>query len=304
VAIVGGQVIYYDDLIPSIKPQLVRLRTEEYEIDKKALDSLIDQKLLELAAQRKGVSEDKLIEQEITSKIADPTEAELKAFYLGQKDRFAKPFPEVKDQVRDGLKQARIQQARQEYVESLRKNDVLVLLPPPRVHVGYDPARVRGNAKSPVMIVEFSDFQCPFCRQAERTVRDLLARYPGRVSLAYRDLPLTQIHPQAEVAAEASRCAGEQGKFWEYHDELFNASDLQPPALLEYARALKLDAKQFEGCLSSDKYKAEVKKDIAAAAQAGVAGTPGFFINGIPLSGAQSLDRFAAFVEEELARKQ
>ena len=303
VAIVEGQTIYYDDLIPSVKAQLLRLRSQEYEIDKKALDSLIDQKLLEIAANKKGITPEKLIDQEVSSKIPEATEAELQAYYLGQKDRLNRPFDEVKDQLRQGLKQARIQQARMEYMKTLRKGDVFVLLAPPKVHVAYDPARLRGDPKSAVMIVEFSDFQCPYCRQAEQTLKDVMAKYREKVSLAYRDLPLSQIHPQAELAAEASRCAGEQGKFWEFHDQLFSASNLQRAALLDYARGLKLDEKQFESCLTSERYKTEVEKDSQEGTQAGLSGTPGFFVNGIPLSGAQTLDTFVGLIEEELARK-
>lgn len=299
-AIVQGQTIYYDDLLPAVKAQLLRLRSQEYEIKKKALDTLIEQKLLETAADKKGVTADGLIEQELSAKVPEPTEAELQAYYLGQKA--TRPFDEVKDQLRQGLKQARVQQARQQFLKGLPREDVLVLLSPPIVKVAYDPARLRGDAKEPVMIVEFSDFECPFCHKSEEILKDVLAKYKGKVSLAYRDLPLTQIHPQAEQAAEASRCAGEQGRFWEYHDELFRAFDLERSALVDYARVLKLDENRFTSCLDSSKYKAPVEQDLQEATQAGVSGTPAFFINGVPLIGAQSLDSFVGVIEEELAR--
>jgi protein-disulfide isomerase len=123
------------------------------------------------------------------------------------------------------------------------------------------------------------------------------------VSLAYRDFPLKAIHSQAEIAAEASRCAGEQGKFWEYHDQLLAASKLDKDALVEYARNLKLDDKQFGSCLTSEKYKAEIEKDSAEGKKAGVQGTPGFFINGVTLSGAQPADEFTRLIDDELGRK-
>jgi protein-disulfide isomerase len=180
---------------------------------------------------------------------------------------------------------------------------VVVLLAAPRVEVAFDPARVRGNPKAPVMIVEFSDYQCPYCHSVEPTVKDLLAKYGDKVSLSYRDFPLTTIHSQAMIAAEASRCALEQGKFWEYHDQLFTASKLEKDDLIEYARNLKLDDKQFDSCLTSEKYKADIEKDTAEGRKAGVNGTPGFFINGIGLSGAQPKDAFTRVIDDELARK-
>ena len=224
---IGGQTIYEDDLLSAAQGQLLPLRNQEYEIKKRALDNLIEQKLLEKAAKEKGVSSEKLVQQEVEAKVQDPTDGEVEAYYLAQKDRLNRPLEEVKTQLRQSLKQARIQQARQEFLKQLRaESKVSVLLAPPKIQVGFDPKRLRGNPKAPVMIVEFSDYQCPYCRQVEPVVKSLLAKYGEKVSLAYRDLPLRQIHPQAQIAAEASRCAEEQGKFWEYHDQLFTAPKL------------------------------------------------------------------------------
>ena len=305
VATVAGQAIYENELLQNVQGQLFPLRNQEYEIKKRALDTLIEQKLLEVAAKKKGVETEKLLSQEVDSKVPEPRDAEVQAYYLAQKDRLNRPFDEIKPQLAQALKQAKIQQARQDYLKSLRTgNEVVVLLSPPKMQVGYDPARLRGNPNAPVMIVEFSDFQCPYCHQVEPVVKDLLAKYGDKVSLAYRDLPLKQIHPQAEIAAEASRCAGEQGKYWEYHDQLFNASKLDRDALLEYARNLKLDDKKFDSCLTTGKYRTDVEKDLREGTQAGINGTPTFFINGTALSGAQSQESFAKVIDQELGQKQ
>ncbi len=304
VATVGGEPIYDEDLTPTVQGQLLPLRNQEYEVKKHALDNLIEQKLLEKAAKKNGITTEKLLGQEVDSKVQEPSDAEVEAYYLAQKDRLNRPFDEVKIQLRQALKQAKIQQARQDYLKSLRKDtDVVVLLTPPKIRVGYDPKRLRGNPKAPVMIVEFSDYQCPYCHQVEPVIKDLLAKYGDKVSLSYRDLPLRQIHPQAQIAAEASRCAEEQGKFWEYHDQLFTSSKLDHDALLDYARTLKLDDKQFDSCLTSEKYKTEIDQDLREGMQAGVNGTPGFFINGVALSGSQPKESFAQVIDEELARK-
>ena len=302
VATVDGQTIYDEDLASSVQGQLLPLRNQEYEIKRKALDNLIEQKLLEAAAKKKGLTTEKLLAQEVDSKIPDPSDAEIEGYYLGLRTK--SPLAEAKTQLRDSLKQAKTQHARQDYLKTLRADsEVVVLLSAPRVEVGYDPTRVRGNPKAPVMIVEFSDYQCPYCHTAETTVKEVLAKYGDKVSLAYRDYPLTAIHSQAESAAEGSRCALEQGRFWEYHDRLFTASNLDKDTLIEYARKLKLDDNQFGACLTSGKYKAEIDKDLEAGRKAGVSGTPGFFINGIELSGAQPKDAFTRVIDEELARK-
>jgi protein-disulfide isomerase/tetratricopeptide (TPR) repeat protein len=172
-----------------------------------------------------------------------------------------------------------------------------------KAKVSFDPARLKGSPEAPVMIVEFSDFQCPFCRKLQPTLKNLLAKYPGRVSLAYRDFPLRGMHGQAELGAESSRCAGDQGKFWEYHDLLFlNPEKLNRPGLLDLARIAKLDEKQFESCLQSGKHRAAVEKDLQDGIRAGVMGTPGIFINGTLLSGAQPESVFEKLIEAELAR--
>ena len=302
VAIVNGQTIYDEELAVSAEGQLLALRTQEYEIKRKVLDSLIEQKMLEAAAKKKGVPKDQLLALEADSKVPEPSDDEIEGYYLGLK--VSRPLADIKEQLRNSLKQAKAQQLRQEYMKRLRaESNVAVLISAPRIDVAYDPARVRGNAKAPVMIVEFSDYQCPYCKQAETTVKAVLAKYGDKVSLAYRDFPLRQIHSQAEIAAEATRCALEQGKYWEYHDQLFAAPKLEKDALIEIARNLKLDDKQFTSCLNTEKYKAAVDKDLEGGRSAGVNGTPGFFINGIALSGAQGLDAFAQAIDEELSRK-
>ena len=304
VATVDGQAIYDEDLAASVQGQLQPLRNQEYEIRRKALDSLIEQKLLEAAAKKQGLTTEKLLIQEVDSKVPDPSDAEIEGYYLAVKDRMNRPLADVKIQLRASVKQAKTQQVRQEYLKRLRADaTVAVLLSPPRIEVGSDSARVLGNRKAPVTIVEFSDYQCPYCRQVEATLKQVLTKYGDKVSLAYRDFPLTAIHPQAMIAAVASRCALEQGKFWEYHDQLLTVSKLEKDDLLGYAHNLKLDDKQFESCLTSEKYKTDIEKDEQEGRKAGVNGTPGFFINGLSLSGAQGQDAFARLIDDELGRK-
>lgn len=303
-ATVDGQPITEEDLEPLVAGQLRPLRDQEYQIKKKALDGLIGQKVVEAEAKKKSLTTEQMYQQEVDSKVPEPTDVELNAVYTIQREQFGgKPFEDVKAQLSQNLKRAKIQQARQEYSAKLRDQaNVAVLLSPPRTQVGFDPARVRGNAKAKVMIVEFSDFQCPYCGQVEATLKSVLAKHADTVALAFRDMPITQIHPMAMGAAEAGRCAGEQGKFWEMHDLLFSdQAGLDHGGLVAKATKLQLDEKQFETCLSGEKYKTQIQQDNQEGMRAGVIGTPGFFINGIFMSGAQPEATFEKVIQEQLA---
>jgi len=302
VATVDGQSISEQELLDTVgAQQLMQLRTQEYQTKDKALENLIRLKLVQTAARKRGTTAEKLISQEVESKVLDPTDGEVEAYFWGQ-NREGTRFEDVKDQYRAALKQLKLLKARQVYADSLRsKFAVTVLLGPPTVDVAYDPARVKGNPDAPVTIVEFSDYQCPFCKKSESTLNDLLTKYGSRVKLAYMDFPLREMHPQASKAAEAARCAGEQGKFWEYHDVLYkNQTKLNGAELLTYARTLNLDEKSFQSCLDSGKFKSKVEADLEQGQKVGVAGTPGFFINGVFLSGAQPQAEFEKIIDHQL----
>ena len=303
VATVNGQPVF-EEYLPAVQAELLQLRTQEYETKRKALDGAIEEKLLADAARKNGLTTEQFLAKEVNSKVPEASDAEVEGYYYALKDKFNRPLEEVKTQLRDGLKQAKMQEARQEYVKKLRAEaTVVVLLAVPRMSVAYDPARVRGNPKAPVMIVEFSDYQCPYCHQVEPTVKQLLAKYGDKVSLSYRDYPLRANHSQAEIAAEASRCALEQGKFWEYHDQLFAGDKLDKDSLIGFARNLGMDDKQFGACITSEKYKNAIDTDLQEGAEAGVEGTPGFFINGIAVSGAQQQVAFERVIDDELSKK-
>ncbi len=160
-----------------------------------------------------------------------------------------------------------------------------------------------GPENAPITIIEFSDYQCPYCRRwAEQVEKQLLDTYGDKVRLVYRDFPLTSIHDQAFAAAEAANCAGEQGKYWEYHDALFaQRYGLGQEAYLKYAKDLGLNLDQFAQCLKEHRYKDEVQADLNEAMQIGVRSTPTFFINGIAVVGAQPFEVFQSLIDKELA---
>ena len=302
IARIDGQEIYDEDLLPLIGGQLLQLRNQEYDLKTRALEKVVNQRLLENEARSAGLSTDALLEQVADRKLPPPGVGELEVYYLAQKDRFNRSFNEVKPQVEQALVQARRQQARQDYIVALRqKGGVAILLRRPRAEVKADPTRVRGDQDAPVTIVEFSDFQCPYCQSIESTLKAVLDKYKGKVRLGFRDFPLKQIHPMAQQAAEASRCAGDQGRFWEYHDLLYsNQTRLDSRGLTEHARVAGLDVPRFTACLSSGKFRAPVEGDIQAGATYGVSGTPAFFVNGVFLSGAQPASAFEKIIQSEL----
>ena len=301
-ATVAGQPIYEQDLQPAVGSKLLQLHNQEYQLKSGALQDVIRQKLMEAEAKRRGVSTEKL-QEEIDSKVPEPSEAEVEGYYLAVKNQLNQSFDEIKPQIQKALKALKTQQARQDYADSLRsKSEVVVLLHTPKVEVGYDSARLRGDPKAPVTIVEFSDFQCPYCKQVQGTLKGLLAKYNGRVKLAFRDFPMRAIHPRAETAAEASRCAEEQGKFWEYHDALFaDQSKLDAAGLASTARSLGLDEKSFQSCQASGKFKAQIDTDLRDGSKAGVEGTPGFFVNGVFINGSQPQAEFEKIIDSALA---
>jgi protein-disulfide isomerase len=175
---------------------------------------------------------------------------------------------------------------------------------PFRVEVSTD-GPVRGPAEAPVTIVEFEDFQCPYCRRVQSTLDQVLVRYNGKVKLVHRDFPLASLHPKSHDAHEAARCAGEQGKFWEFRDLLYTGvGQAISEQINDYAERLKLDSDAFKTCVAGGKYKAAVRKDEEEGARLGVEGTPAFFINGRAFSGAQPEANFAQIIDEELSERE
>jgi len=160
-----------------------------------------------------------------------------------------------------------------------------------------------GPKDAPITVVEFSDFQCPFCKRFhDETFDALLTAYPGKIRFIYRHLPLTSIHSEAFPSAEASMCADEQDAFWQFHDKLFENQDkLGIELYLRIASDLGLESAAFENCLNSLKYKNVVQTDLDFALNLGVNSTPTFFINGLVVVGAQPLEVFKQVIDKELA---
>lgn len=161
----------------------------------------------------------------------------------------------------------------------------------------------RGPTHAPVTIVEYADFQCPYCRQAERTLREVGRRFGDQVRVVHMDFPLSS-HPGAMDAALAARCANGQGRFWDYHDALMTQPmQISTISLVDLAHRLGLNVPSFSACLSERRYESAVRADMAAGVRAGASGTPFFVVNGRPLAGAPSVAELSALVEQALRQK-
>jgi protein-disulfide isomerase len=310
VARIGGQTITAGELDKEARPQLARIEAEHAEqvhaTQTQVLDGIIEKRLLEAKAKSEGITAEKLVEREVTSKVAALTDADLHSAYdtMQAQGRHLPPFEQIKPQLANFLKDRNSGGTRKAFIDKLRADaKVEVLLPPllpPKVNVAAVGPAV-GDEKAAVTIVEFSDFQCPFCGKAEETVKKVLDQYKGKVRLVYRDYPLPG-HGNAQKASEAAHCAGDQGKYWEMHSRLFsNQNALAVPQLKDHAKGLGLDASRFERCLDSGEKAKVVEASKKAGDEAGVNGTPAFFINGRLLSGAREFEKFKEIIDYELS---
>jgi protein-disulfide isomerase len=281
-----------------------KLSRQLYEIRHDALEDLVLQKLVEAAAAKQSMTVEAYLHQELDGRVVPPTEAEVRAFY----DREIQPsgsysFEQVRDQIAAHLLAERRKQATIALIERLRADArVQLLLTPPRVDVRRNgPSRGPGNAA--VTIVEFSDFQCPYCRQQAVTLRRVLDEYPRDVRLVFLDFPLSA-HPDARNAAQAAACAGEQGQFWAMHDILFlHQQALSPDDLRGYAKQIHIDEAKFDACMKSGHGTRGIDETVRLGEEIGVDGTPALFVNGRPLSGAVSYAELKQTIDEELASR-
>jgi protein-disulfide isomerase len=283
----------------------VKLSQALYLARRAALDELVGNLLISREASARRVERDALVMQEVSSKVTTPTDAEIDAWYQGNKDRLrGAALESVRPAIREYLIQERTNTARQAFLERLKeKTPVTLSLEPPRHVLAAAESPAKGPANAPVEIVEFSDFQCPYCLAANPTVTRVIDTYGDRIRFVYRNYPLPN-HPQARPAAEAAQCANAQGRFWPYHDRLFaNPSKLSDDELKRAAAELGLDTARFNACFESHQFKTVVDADVLAGQDAGVTGTPAFFINGRELTGAQPFEQFQKIIDEELQLK-
>ncbi len=308
VATYNGGKITAAELEKEARPQMAELENKMFQTRKQVLEQMAMERIVKAEAAKAGMAEQDWIKKKVEeSPVQQPTEAQERQFYDRLKSGGQIPPDATFESLKDRIAQALVNQQRQGQMQKLvtelqKQANLKIDLPQPRVQVAAE-GPARGPKDAPVTIVEFSDFECPYCGAAHDTVEQVMSAYAGKVRLVYRQFPLS-FHPHAEKAAEASLCAADQGKFWEYHDVLFkNQKKLEPTDLKAHASEVGIDAQKFGQCLDSGDKKKAVDADQQAGLAAGVGGTPAFFINGIFLNGAQPIDEFKKVIDGELASK-
>ena len=308
VAHIGDTAITFGDLDETWRREDPRGRMETllgvYDERLRVLDNLIGDRLIDREAETRGLSREELLAEELPPRTEDVTEAEIEQIYERNKDRLGgRTLQEMRPEIRELLERQQPALALRTYMDELREvaDDVSVMLDPPRQPIELAAGeRSKGPEDAPVVIVEFSDFECPYCGRATATLAALMDRYPERIRFVYKDFPLPN-HPNAFKAAEAGHCAHEQGMFWELHDRLFAMQDaLDVESLKTYADELGLDTGAFNACLDEGRHAQSVDRDMAAGRSYGATSTPTLFINGRPVLGALPLDVFDRIVREEL----
>lgn len=305
-ATVGGEPITQAQVEEQVSARLVELDQERYEVLKQGLDELIAEKLFEQEAKARSITPQQLVQQEIEAKVPEPDEAQVQQVYDENKDRLeGQTFEQIKPRIVAYLKSQQGMNRREQFISELKgKHKTTIALRPPVVNVDTAGRPSKGGGPdAPVTIVEFSDYECPFCKRAEGVVDQIMAAYGDKVRVVFRDFPLP-FHANARLAHEAANCAASMGKFWEYHAKLFaNQNALAEDRLNGYAVEVGLDPEKFSQCLKERPHAAAIDKDLADGQRAGVSGTPAFFINGRMLSGAQPFEKFKEVIDEELAAR-
>ncbi len=270
-----------------------------------ALQRLVEEKLIAAEAARQGITSAELLAREVDKNVHDATDEEVNAFYEKNKARINVPREQVLPQIKQYLKQQSAIKVRGDFIERLKKaGGVSYTVEPERSRIDTAGFPALGPAGAPVTIVEFSDFQCTFCKAVHETIEKIVKDFGADVRLVFRQYPISELHPLAEKAAEASLCAAEQDKFWQLHDLMFaDQATLAVADLKGKAVKLGLNAAAFDTCLDSSRYAAKIQADIREGARVGVSGTPALFINGRFLNGARPYEEIAAVVKDELQRK-
>ena len=304
VAHVGGASITLEEVDRRAAGKLQRLRNEEYDARRQALDEMIVERLFQKEAAARGVTQDALLKAEVDAKVTPPTAGDVKTVY--EQNRAAagtRTLAELTPLIERSLREHRQAERAAQFRDELKaKTGVKVTLDAPRVAMTVPAdAPTLGPAGAPVTIVEYLDYQCPFCHRAQGVVDEVLSRYAGKVRFVHRDFLLGK--PRSLPAARAARCAGEQGKFWEYHRNLLVGSgDMSDEDLRSRATAMGLDAGRFSACVASDRFDADIQRSTESGNALGIDATPTFFVNGRRLMGALPADQFAEVIDSELGK--
>ena len=306
-AVVNGRKITESEVDKSIAAELIPLQQQIYALRKVALENLLLRVLLEGEAKKRGISIEDL-KRELTSAQVEVPSGDVEEAYAENRRAFGTMSEdEARERLRLDLEsEARMRNyslALSKLKESARLELYLVEPRLPLDKALFENAPSIGNKDAAVTILEFSDFQCPYCKGAQGTLKKILQVHGNNVRLVFRHLPL-EMHPQALPSARAAFCAGEQNRFWQYHDALFAAEELAPETFNRIAVALGLDLAKFKTCVDSELSRRAVLKDAQEAKRLGINGTPSFIINGTLLRGAPDFDAFSGIITRQLKTSQ
>jgi len=308
VATIDGHAITAKEVDDAASSQLGHLRqkllSETFELRKQALDDLLVTQLIDSEAKKEGITEDAWLKLHVDGPAPAATAADAKTFYDQNAARMeGRSFEQEKLHIIAFLTNQKRREAATKVFDDLKsKARIEVLLEEPPVNVAASGPSL-GPENAPVTVVEFSDFQCPFCSKVEPTIKRLMTDYAGKVRFVFRDYPLP-FHDHAQKASEASHCAEAQDKYWPMHDALFaNQDKLDVDGLKKLAAALTgMDQAKFDRCLDSGEMKGTVAENQRAGEAVGVEGTPHFFVNGRSLDGAQPYDSFKKAIDHALSK--
>ena len=296
---IDGKKITDADLQSKYSGRLFQARSTYYQAERQAVDEFIEEYLLERAAKAENVTVEQLLERHVNNAIPkDPPEEMLRLYYEVVNPQG--PYSEVRPQLLEHLRKIRLAKAKAAYLQSLHsKASVTFGLQAPRATISLKNTSVRGNADAPIMLIEYADYECPYCQEVQPVVDKILNEYKGKIAFVFKDLPLP-MHANAPKAAEAARCAETQGKFWEYHDLVLAKKQLDLSKLKEYARDLKLDTANFDKCLDSGAKSELIAAELSEGQALGLNGTPSFFINGRAVVGNLTVEQLRDIINEEL----
>jgi protein-disulfide isomerase len=304
---IGDMEVTNAELVDGIESEIYEAESKLFEVKFNRLKSLLLQKYMDRDTRKKGLTNDQYLEKYVTNNV-NISEKEIDAFIANEKIPAEHLTPEVRGKIKDYLSIERKKQAVDRWIaEQTKKTPVEVYVAKPRrptypVEAGNAP--FSGNKDAKVTIVEYSDFQCPYCSKGAEILKEIKKKYGDKIKVVFKNFPLP-FHNHAEQAAVAGLCANEQGTnyFWKMHDEMFAAQDsLDAEGLKNTAKKVGLKPDQFEKCLAENKYLSQVKTDMEEGRKVRVKSTPTFFINGQLIMGAQPLDVFSEIIEEEMAR--
>lgn len=304
---VGDMEITNAEIADGIESDLFEAETKVFEIKFNRLKAILLQRMMDKDPRKKGMDNDEFLSKYIAKDVVI-SEKEIDAFIKDQNIPAEHINPQVREKIKNYLEIERKKEAVDKWLaEQTKKTPVEVYIQKPRrptfpVEVGNAP--VFGAKDAKVTIIEFSDFQCPFCAKGAEILKEIKKKYGNKVKVAFKNFPLP-FHNHAEHAAVAGLCANEQGTeyFWKMHDEMFaNQDSLDAEGLKKTAKKVGLKADAFDKCLTENKHLAQVKADMEEGRKVKVKSTPTFFINGQLINGAQPMDVFSELIDEELAR--